>query len=276
MFMYSGIFDRPPPPSVGAHRDSGGGTADPPSAPSHVATANAQVTSALHRAEPLGMRMQMLLRRLRIGAAAAAGAGATAALHGNLSSAAAPAVAVSPSGPAKSASPPRLRALGETDPAVTVERVVVLTRHGDRTPAAWATGEQIGTKKVTDEEARFWSLDNGAIVPSSKEVADWCSLCPWEEANAPSVTGTLTWLGSATQHANGVWLRERYVNQFKLLPADLDCTAIKARSTPFPRCVQSCQKLLLGLYPPSSRPTSAPGSVTPIATNTRGVEPMCK
>jgi hypothetical protein len=37
---------------------------------------------------------------------------------------------------AAAASRARLRSLGERAPAVTVERVVVLTRHGDRTPAA--------------------------------------------------------------------------------------------------------------------------------------------
>jgi hypothetical protein len=223
------------------------------------------------------MQVLQTCRRLRIGAVAvgAASGAAAAALHGSSLSSSAPARA-SPR-PAYSASPPRLRTLGEKQPAVTVERVVVLTRHGDRTPAAWATGEQIGTKIVADEEAQFWSLNNRAIIPSSDQITAWSLYAPWEESNAPSVTGTLTLLGAATQHANGLWLRERYIDQLKLLPARLNSADVTARSTPFPRCVQSCQKLLLGLYPPTSRPPpGSPGCSTPIITNKRGVEPMCE
>jgi hypothetical protein len=232
--------------------------------------------AAAPRAGCCAAMLLMLSRsRLRAGVSTAVAMGAAsgavaAALHTTGKPAAAAA-------PACSAQPPRLRSIGEKQPAVTVERVVVLTRHGDRTPAAWATGEQIGTKTVAEAEAQFWSLDNRSIVPSPEQLAEWGLYSPWEESNAPSVTGTLTWLGAASQHANGVWLRDRYVTQHKLLPEDLHAPDVAARSTPFPRCVQSCQKLLLGLYPPSSRPPpSTAASLTPISTNTRGVEPMCE
>ena len=133
-------------------------------------------------------------------------------------------------------------------------------------------------KKLQEPEQEFWQLTNDTLIPSAAVRAAWASYCPWEESNAPSVTGTLTWLGAAAQHANGVWLRERYVLDgapTSLLPADLHAADIAARSTPFPRCVESCQKLLLGLYPPEHRPPAgSAASLTPIATHTRGEEPM--
>ena len=227
----------------------------------------------------------LLLRRAggAPAAAAAAGAAATGAAAALLSTA-----GIAEAAPACSASSARLRAIGEPD-AIRVERVVVLTRHGDRTPAKWAGGELIGNQRASAAEQEFWQLTNDTLIPSAAVRAAWASYCPWEESNAPSVTGTLTWLGAAAQHANGVWLRERYVLDgaptsllpaldgapTSLLPADLHAADIAARSTPFPRCVESCQKLLLGLYPPEHRPPAGSAeSLTPIATHTRGEEPM--
>ena len=110
---------------------------------------------------------------------------------------------------------------------------------------------------------KFWDLNNASLVPSAEAVADWKKYCPANEANFPAVTastqaitittrftgtslrdclcfqGTLTWLGAATQHANGIWLRERYVHQHQLLPETLTEGSVRARSTPFPRCVHS-------------------------------------
>ena len=87
--------------------------------------------------------------------------------------------------------------------------------------------------------------------------------------------GTLTWLGAATHQANGLWLRDRYVAEHGLLPSTLAAGDVVARSTPFPRCVQSCQNLLLGLYPPEHR--GGPGDdnhTTPVGSTSRQHEPM--
>lgn len=208
----------------------------------------------------------MLLLRRAGGAPAAAATGvmATGAVAALLSTAGDAAAA-----PACSASSAR-------GTKIRVERVVVLTRHGDRTPAKWAGGELIGNQRASASEQEFWRLSNESLIPSAAVRAAWAVYCPWVESNAPSVTGTLTWLGAATQHSNGVWLRERYaLTEGALLPVDLHAADIAARSTPFPRCVESCQKLLLGLYPPEHRPAAgSPGALTPIATRTRGEEPM--
>ena len=88
--------------------------------------------------------------------------------------------------------------------------------------------------------------------------------------------GTLTWLGAAAHQANGLWLRQRYIEEHALLSSDLkDDSELAVRSTPFPRCAQSAQNLLLGLYPPSTRGGDAANPVqTPVATTTRGFESM--
>ena len=173
------------------------------------------------------------------------------------------------------AAAPACSASSARDTKIRVERVVVLTRHGDRTPAK-SGGELIGNQRASASEQEFWRLSNESLIPSAAVRAAWAVYCPWVESNAPSVTGTLTWLGAATQHSNGVWLRERYaLTEGALLPVDLHAADIAARSTPFPRCVESCQKLLLGLYPPEHRPAAGnPGALTPIATRMRGEEPM--
>ena len=163
-----------------------------------------------------------------------------------------------------------------SSPKVKLERVVVLTRHGDRTPAFWADRKnRIGRLQVSAAESAFWSLDNGTIIPTSEAQQHWSRYSPWQEHNAPSVTGTLTWLGAAAHLANGVWLRQRYVSDLGYLPPTLSPGDVVTRSTPFPRCVQSAQNLLIGLYPPADRPSSPmEASLTPIETNTRGYEPM--
>jgi hypothetical protein len=169
---------------------------------------------------------------------------------------------------------------GEGLDGVQVEKVVVITRHGDRTPAFWSNRRNsIGNQRVSEREAAFWSQSNEVLVPTPAVTSQWSRYCPWQESNAPSVTGTLTWLGAATQQANGVWLRARYVDALGFLPAQLRPEDVEARSTPFPRCVQSCQQLLLGLYPVNARaaPKNGSGSsshLTPVLTFSRGWEPM--
>lgn len=160
------------------------------------------------------------------------------------------------------------------NPKVKVHKVAVLTRHGDRTPAFWSNPKNsIGRLSVGEAEARFWSEANSTIIPSEDAIAEWARHSPWTASNAPSVTGTLTWYGAATHLANGIWLRERYVNALGLLPETLLPREVVSRSTPFPRCVQSCQNLLLGLYPADCRAAGDEG-LTPITTYSRGYEPM--
>jgi hypothetical protein len=159
---------------------------------------------------------------------------------------------------------------------LVVKRALVVSRHGDRTPAFWATNK-IGTQTITPEEKRFWSEDNATIIPSSEQIEAWRRASPYNEKNVCSVSGTLTLLGAAAQVANGIWLRRRYVHEFGLLPENLKEGDILARSTPFPRTIQSAQNLLLGLYPIEHRTTDdSPWEVmqTPIHTRNRGLEPM--
>jgi hypothetical protein len=157
-----------------------------------------------------------------------------------------------------------------------VQRALVVCRHGDRTPAFWANNK-IGFQTITPEEKEFWSDSNSTIIPTSEQVETWRRACPYNEKDVASVTGTLTLLGAAAHIANGIWVRRRYVHEFGLLPENLKAGDVLARSTPFPRCIQSAQNLLLGLYPMNHRTgTESPWKViqTPIHTNNRGLEPM--
>ena len=160
--------------------------------------------------------------RQRAAAAAAAAASVTSALLLN-SPAQAECGASGPHGSARISFADQPRG---ACPPLTVLRAIVLTRHGDRTPAGWADSRSkpnpaFGNQSITEAEARFWKLNNASLIPSADAKDDWGKYCPVDESNFPSVTGTLTWLGAATQHANGVWLRERYIHQYPLLPETL-------------------------------------------------------
>lgn len=70
----------------------------------------------------------------------------------------------------------------------------------------------------------------------------------------PRPLGALTMTGALQARAAGAALRHRYVGQLQLLPSTLtDDNAnatLYARSTGFPRTVQTAQNVLFGLYPP--------------------------
>jgi hypothetical protein len=99
-----------------------------------------------------------------------------------------------------------------------IERVVVITRHGDRTPAFWVDNN-IGHATCSEAERAFWSKSNTNITPHRETVAEWDKWGPFNRAHVHSATGVLTSLGASTQHANGVWLRQRYIaTEEPLLP----------------------------------------------------------
>eukprot|EP00729_Bicosta_minor_P000272 gene273-8712_t len=189
------------------------------------------------------------------------------------------------------------------NPNVKVHKAIILCRHGDRTPAFWSNPKAssrlsclyapvthnavVAARACVNANANarafnggaceeFWADSNTNIIPTESAKSEWSKYCPWDENNACSVTGTLTWLGAAAHQANGLWLRQRYIEEHALLSSDLkDDSELAVRSTPFPRCAQSAQNLLLGLYPPSTRGGDAANPVqTPVATTTRGFESM--
>lgn len=60
--------------------------------------------------------------------------------------------------------------------------------------------------------------------------------------------GFLSLLGAAQQKSLGKWIRDRYINHFKLLNEAFEPKAIKILSTDFNRTVDSARYNLLGMY----------------------------
>ena len=130
----------------------------------------------------------------------------------------------------------------------------------------------IGTQACDDDELAFW--ESPLLRPGEEDKREWSRLCPWNESQvATGVIGTLSHLGAASHRANGIFLRRRYVHQFPLLSHTLAPEQVSARSTPFPRCVESAQNLLLGLYPEKHRDSGSAGQ-SPITVEERAREPM--
>ncbi len=61
--------------------------------------------------------------------------------------------------------------------------------------------------------------------------------------------GQLTIEGMKQEYALGKKLRERYVDELKLLPVDYQSEKLYVRSTDYDRTLMSAQSLLMGLYP---------------------------
>ena len=123
-------------------------------------------------------------------------------------------------------------------PARAEERLVLsvtLIRHGDRTPFKGIPGS-----------AQTWKLGLGELTP----------------------------LGMNQEYLLGKSLRERYVDQFRLLPANYVPNVVYARSTTLNRTIMSAQSLLCGLYPPGTGPMLAdgkpalPGAFQPVPIRT--------
>lgn len=151
--------------------------------------------------------------------------------------------------------------LAEDDAELELVQVVVVHRHGDRTPIA----KHAGRFSQTDELETFWRTR----VSPHEEIERWGRLnvdatnTHLEKTASDKYTfpnGHLTVLGANQLRRLGSELRERYVGDFGFLPSDLPSDAsssaalIYARSTRIPRTVQSLQNLLLGLYPEDHRP----------------------
>jgi hypothetical protein len=66
--------------------------------------------------------------------------------------------------------------------------------------------------------------------------------------------GQLTHLGLEQLRRIGELLRERYVDELRVLPPVFDARTVFVRSTDTNRTIESAQSLLWGLYPPSTRP----------------------
>ena len=152
------------------------------------------------------------------------------------------------------------RVLSEQGTEMELVQVLVVHRHGDRTPIATHAGV---FKQTSDLEAIWRSR-----VPPRQEIEAWgrtnvdatdTHLAQTASEKYSFPNGHLTALGASQLRRVGAELRERYVGDFGFLPSALpSATAgveslVYVRSTRIPRTVQSVQNLLLGLWPPDHR-----------------------
>eukprot|EP00282_Hemiselmis_andersenii_P005751 CAMPEP_0114141220 /NCGR_PEP_ID=MMETSP0043_2-20121206/17796_1 /TAXON_ID=464988 /ORGANISM="Hemiselmis andersenii, Strain CCMP644" /LENGTH=448 /DNA_ID=CAMNT_0001235355 /DNA_START=49 /DNA_END=1395 /DNA_ORIENTATION=- len=154
------------------------------------------------------------------------------------------------------------RLLGETpSESLVLRQVVVVHRHGDRTPLSL----KIGDWEQSRELEEFW----GGRLPSQDTLKRWgelnidptgTNLKPRGESSSTSWPyGHLTMLGADQLRTLGSRLRERYVGLLSFLPPTLSPNAtsstLQVRSTRYPRTINSVINLLLGLYPADARET---------------------
>lgn len=89
----------------------------------------------------------------------------------------------------------------------------------------------------------------------------------------PQGVGQLTPTGMRQEYELGKLLRQRYVNQYHLLPQQYDINTMTVRSSGIPRTMMSAQSLLFGLYPLGTGPLldeskALPHGLQPIPINT--------
>ncbi|KAL1523450.1 hypothetical protein AB1Y20_018390 [Prymnesium parvum] len=120
-------------------------------------------------------------------------------------------------------------------PALTLKQVIVVMRHGDRTPIAHRAGR-------LQCDPAFWTTR----LPESREVADWDVAHPVAGPATPidrdAPFGMLTTRGASQARAYGAELRARYGRHAPHL-----LTNVSARATNIRRTQQTAQNVLLGL-----------------------------
>jgi acid phosphatase len=162
-------------------------------------------------------------------------------------------------------------------PGKKLKCVVVLHRHGDRTPVT----AHLGANYHFDDHRKFWE----PLLPSNEAAQQLQSFHPWLREQVGShgpekavddptrtLTGQLTQRGLEQLTSLGSTLRDRYVGAGLLLPDVMEPNdIIGARSTPLHRCYQSLAGLLMGLYPPEHR---GEYNVVPITSRNGACETM--
>jgi len=143
--------------------------------------------------------------------------------------------------------------------AFELVQVVVVHRHGDRTPIS----RNAGAFTETLELKEFWksrvsaSKDIERTGRMNRDTTSTYLSTNFTEGKYVFPNGHLTRLGANQLRRVGAQLRERYIGDLDFLPhtlpSDHNGTAVYARSTRYPRTIQSVQNLLLGLYPDDAR-----------------------
>lgn len=133
----------------------------------------------------------------------------------------------------------------------TLELVQVVFRHGARTPLS---------KRYWPELVEAWDVCGRMYDPIAMDIKseDGRSSRPINEHDAAQVStvfnggchkGELTKQGQAQALDYGLWLRQRYVEEFAFLPKEYVGGILGSRTTNYSRTVATLAGVLTGLYP---------------------------
>lgn len=135
----------------------------------------------------------------------------------------------------------------------TLQRVVVVHRHGDRTPIHADLGRAL---RATDEENAFWrsTLPPSNVVSRMYDAFGFVDANRLVDENNGSVRGKLTNAGVRELLDVGKGFRRRYVDDLQFLSGkpDTDVHELRLRCTPMSRTIRSALSILTGMYPTCS------------------------
>ncbi|KAI0243717.1 hypothetical protein L0F63_001697 [Massospora cicadina] len=174
------------------------------------------------------------------------------------------------------ASPPLIdeKSLKQLYPkALELKQLIVLHRHGERTPLAPRFGGilpsswnlcELGNQRISRLHTSGSFIQNSALsYRKLTEIFDLgqphSKFVPNSIVEAATCTyGQLTDIGRRTLERNGQHLRRIYADHLNFLPLrlhDMPLDDLYLRTTDYPRTIESLQHLLLGLFPdlPKSR-----------------------
>jgi hypothetical protein len=129
---------------------------------------------------------------------------------------------------------------------------LAVIRHGDRLPLAtpcWR-GEATWTCNLNAQERQGVGPEP-ALRLYTKKYMKGHNIHPGSCAQ-----GQLTQRGYNQHVANGQLLRRHYIDKLRFLPFQLNSSLLWIRSDDVARVLASAEALLMGLYPPQSRPVS--------------------
>ncbi|EAY02778.1 Histidine acid phosphatase family protein [Trichomonas vaginalis G3] len=134
-------------------------------------------------------------------------------------------------------------------PNMTLKQMIVLTRHGARSPIDSYSQNETEDWYCDDDNQHAWApryqAAGGSIFRRFHQKLDPTTLrfkpsCP---------PGGLITDGMRQHYQLGSFFRKIYVNQLKFLPEYYDPTQIYVRSSEVDRCVRSAISFMNGLYP---------------------------
>ncbi|XP_065063737.1 lysophosphatidic acid phosphatase type 6-like [Rhopilema esculentum] len=133
-----------------------------------------------------------------------------------------------------------------------LKQVIILTRHGARTPFKFIPNYQPATWPVEDNEDLEHTLINHTVrsldFGSKPESAIDNAYRDKERLKGGSLVGQLTKIGQEQMYQLGKAYRKRYVEELGLLSPDYNHEQVYVRSTNIKRTIMSARCVLAGLY----------------------------